>query len=99
MSNTDVPSGLSKGAAKWYRDCVKQFRMATAGELEVLAQAALSLTRIEECRAAIKRDGMFVPGSRGVVAHPAARLELQHRAQLLQAARQLGISAPIDGGG
>ncbi len=93
-STLEVPTGLSKAAAKWYRACCRDFRFTTASELEILAQAARSLTRIEECAAAIKRDGVVVRGSKGIVSHPCARLEQQHRAQFLLACRQLGISQP-----
>lgn len=92
-----APAGLSKSAAKWYRDCCQQFRFRTAGELEVLAQAAHALTRIAECQKTIKKDGAFIIGSKGLVSHPAARMEQQHRAQFLTAARQLGISHPKQG--
>jgi len=91
-----APAGLSRTAAKWYRDCVKQFRLQTAGELGCLAEAAHSLTRIEECRATLKRDGLFVHGARGLVSHPALRAEQQSRSLFLQACRQLGISSPAE---
>lgn len=89
-----VPDGLSKQAAEWYRTCCRQFVFRTAAELEVLAQAAHSLTRIEECRKAIKKNGAFIVGSKGLVSHPASRMEQQHRSQFLVATRQLGISNP-----
>lgn len=89
-----TPSGLSKHAARWYADCRKQFDFRTVGELETLAQAAHALTRIEECQRALKRDGHFINGSKGLVSHPAARLEHTHRAQFLLAAGQLGICNP-----
>lgn len=68
--------------------------MKSAGELQTLTEAAYSLDRIHEYRTAIDRDGAFIQGSRGLVAHPATRLEQQHRALFLQAIRQLGISQP-----
>ncbi len=93
------PPGLSPPAAKWFRDCVKQFRFRTAGELGVLAEAARALTRIEACAAAVKRDGLFIPGAKGLVSHPGLRAETQARAQFLAACRQLGISRPVAAGG
>lgn len=90
-----IPAGLSRRSATWYRRCVTEFRMRTAGELQTLAEAAHSLDRIEQCRAAITKDGLFIAGERGTVAHPAVREERQHRQLFLQACRQLGISQPI----
>jgi hypothetical protein len=92
---TAMIPGLSKTAGAWYRRCTVEFRLKTSGELGTLLEAARSLSRIEECQKAIKRDGLFVAGDRGIVAHPAAREERQHRALFLQAVRQLGISSPI----
>src|SRR5690606_2640332 len=91
-----VPTGLSRTAAAWYRDCVRQFEFRTAGELACLAEAARSLTRIEQCQAALKKDGLLVGGARGPATHPALRAEQQHRALFLQACRQLGISQPSE---
>lgn len=96
MAKISIPTGLSRTAAKWYRDCVAQFEFRTAGELGCLAEAARSLTRIEQCQAALKRDGLFVGGARGLVSHPALRAEQQNRALFLQACRQLGISQPSE---
>jgi hypothetical protein len=94
-----IPAGIKGAAAAWYRDCVRQYRLVTAGELGTLAEAARCLTRISECQAAIKQDGLFIAGARGTVAHPALRAEQQARGLFLQAVRQLGISAPCTEGG
>ncbi len=85
---------FAKESQEWIDRCVKEFGLSTGGELAVLHQAAHSLDRIAECREAIARDGLTVEGQRGLVAHPCSRLELQHRALVLQACRQLGISSP-----
>lgn len=90
-----APEHLSAESAKWWERCVAEFRLSTGGELACLTQAAESLDRIAECRERLKVDGLFVEGSRGLVTHPAARLEQQHRALVLQACRQLGISSPV----
>lgn len=92
-----APAGVTGAAAAWYRRVVKEFRLRTAGELGTLTEAARSLARIEQCQEALKADGLFVPGARGLVAHPALRAEQQNRALFLQACRQLGISQPLEG--
>ena len=89
------PEGLSDSAGQWYVACARQYRLRTAGELQTLAEAARSLTRIEQCQQAIAKDGLFTAGDRGLVAHPALREERQHRTLFLQAVRQLGLSQPI----
>lgn len=94
---TRAPNGLSKESAAWWREAVRQFDFRTAGELAVLTEAARSLDRIAECRDVIQREGLFINGARGLVQHPAARLEQQHRSLVLQACRQLGISSPAEG--
>lgn len=91
-----APAGLSKPSARWWLSAVRQFDLRTAGELQVLTEMARSLDRLIECREAIATDGLFVQGSRGLVTHPAARLEQQHRSLVLQGCRQLGISAPVE---
>ncbi len=93
---TKPPATLSKESGRWWMDCVNQFGLKTGGELQVLEEAAFSPDRIAQCREVIKTDGLFTDGQRGKVAHPATRLELQHRALVLQACRQLGISAPVE---
>lgn len=92
-----APAGLSKESGRWWLSAVRQFDLRSAGELAVLTEAARSMDRLIECREAIAKDGLFVEGSRGLVTHPAARLEQQHRALVLQACRQLGISSPVEG--
>ncbi len=94
---TSQPSGLSKAAARFYSDCVHQFRFRTAGELQTLEEAARALTRAAECRAVLKKEGLFTTGQKGRIAHPAARLEQQSRAQFLTACRLLGITRPVAG--
>ena len=92
---TKAPKELSKESAVWWMECVKQFALKTGGELQVLTEAAFSLDRIAQCREVLKKDGLFTEGARGLVAHPATRLEQQHRSLVLQACRQLGISSPV----
>lgn len=90
---TRAPKDLTPTTAKWWRSVVTQFDFRSAGELATLTEAARSLDRINECREVINRDGLFIEGARGLVSHPATRLELQHRAIMLQACRTLGIAA------
>ena len=92
---TKAPKELSKDSAKWWMDCTIQFGLKTGGELQVLTEAAHSLDRIAQCREVISKDGLFTDSQRGKVAHPATRLEQQHRSLVLQACRQLGISSPV----
>ena len=93
---TKPPEGLRQTSGKWWLACVEQFNLVSAGEQQVLTEAARSLDRIDQCREAIEKDGLFVEGQRGKVSHPAARLEQQHRSLVLQACRQLGISSPVE---
>ncbi len=94
--NTAAPEHLSDTARTWWERCVTEFDLETGGELAVLSEAASSLDRIAECRELLARDGLVIEGSRGLVAHPATRLEQQHRGLVLQACRQLGISSPVE---
>jgi len=90
------PKHLSKEAGSWWLRVVGEFDFKSGGELQVLTEVASSMDRISECRAIIKKEGLTVKGDRGQVIHPAARLEQQHRALILQGCRQLGISQPED---
>ncbi|PAU81063.1 hypothetical protein CK501_05735 [Halovibrio salipaludis] len=96
MSKQTAPEYLSETAQEWYERAVTEFGLETSGELAVLAEAASSMDRIAECRELIKRDGLVIEGSRGLVSHPATRMEQQHRGLVLQACRQLGISSPVE---
>ncbi len=93
---TKPPIGLSKISGRWWLTCVNEYNLRTAGELQVLSEVALSLDRIAQCGAIIKKDGLFVESQRGKVSHPGVRIELQHRAIVLQGCRQLGISSPTE---
>lgn len=93
---TKAPSGLDPKSRKWWLECARQFGLKTGGELQVLTEAAQSLDRIKQCQKTIDKDGLFTEGARGLVQHPAARLEMQHRSLVLQACRQLGISSPVE---
>lgn len=92
----EPPKYLSKESREWWARAVAEFALETTGELAVLTEAAASLDRVAECREVLKTDGLFIEGQRGKVAHPACRLEQQHRSLVLQACRQLGISAPVE---
>lgn len=89
------PKHLGKAAKTWWLRVVDEFKFESAGEIQCLTEAASSLDRIEQCREILKTEGLFVVGDRGSVTHPAARLEQSHRALVLQACRQLGISSPV----
>jgi P27 family predicted phage terminase small subunit len=89
------PKHLGRAAKTWWSRVATEFKFESAGELQCLSEAASSLDRIEQCREILKTEGLFITGDRGSVIHPAARLEQQHRALVLQACRQLGISAPV----
>ena len=95
-STQKAPQYLSRQSKTWWRRVVGEYEMKTGGELALVTEAASSLDRIAECRAVIERDGLCIEGSRGLVAHPAARLEQQHRQLVIQCCRTLGISSPVE---
>jgi hypothetical protein len=99
MTNTPkAPSGLSRGAAAWWKKVIQDFEFTHAGEVELLGQAAQCLTIVEKCDAAVKRDGMTLIGSRGIpVAHPLLREARQQRAAFAALLYRLGIHHTKEG--
>lgn len=89
-----APKQLTKESGAWWSQVAMEFDLVSGGELQVLTEAALSLDRISQCRDILDSEGLIVSGDRGKTIHPAARLEQQHRALVMQACRQLGISMP-----
>lgn len=63
------PAGLSDAASTWWQSVRDEFGIDDAAGLALLDQAALALTRAEQARAAIERDGLTVTDRFGCVKH------------------------------
>ncbi len=65
-------------------------------EAAILAAACEAADRVAEARAAIERDGAYVPGRYGVRAHPAIGVERDARAALVRTLAALGVERPAE---
>lgn len=63
------PASVSDAAAAWWRSVREEYGIDDAAGLALLEQAALALTRAEQARAAIDRDGLTVTDRFGCVKH------------------------------
>jgi hypothetical protein len=92
-----MPTGLAAaGRGLWSRLQVG-YGVADPAGLAILEQAARALDRVEECRAAIAKDGVTVRDRWDQVKpHPLLAAERDARAAVLAAIRQLGAEIPED---
>lgn len=95
MSNRTAPKppdDLDERGAAFWREVTGAYALR-ADELELLAEAARCLDRLDELREAVEADGLTVTGRRGDVAlHPAAKEERQVRLLLRLLLSQLGLT-------
>lgn len=87
------PVGLSERAAGWWRVCVAEFDLSDA-EVELLGEAAWTITEIDGLRRVLERDGLSVLGSTGQPrVHPAVNEIRQHRMALARLVKAIDLPA------
>jgi P27 family predicted phage terminase small subunit len=93
------PAGLSKGARQFWEDICELFALEPH-DMERLRVACHAMTRAEQARTAIQRDGVAVEDRFGCLrAHPAAAVERDSCKLFLQAVRQMGVDIESAAGG
>ena len=86
------PDHLSADARAFYSGLAAEYSINDAGGLALLQAASEAYMRAGEARAIIERDGPLVTDRHGqLVQHPAVRMELAARAQMLTALKQLRL--------
>ena len=91
------PAYLGKAGRTWFRKVIADYQFDTAPEIELLVQAAATLDRIEQCREAIKQDGMTAPtAGGGCKPHPCLNAERDNRTLFARLNRELRLNQPVD---
>lgn len=67
----------------------------TAADVPMFGVLCTALARYREAAALIARDGVLIPGARGVVKHPAAQLARDAAQQALALSARFGLT-PVD---
>jgi hypothetical protein len=76
---------------------MEDFTGWAAPDLELLVRAAQVTDRIEEARAAIASDGLFVEGARGgTVRHPGVLVEQAALSELRALLKALALDLEVD---
>ena len=96
VSNTpstlpEPPRKLGKVGFSLWQDVQREYHIADAGGIELLAQACAALDRAESLREQIDRDGEIVRTKTGLKDHPGLKHELANRAFLTRAIARLGL--------
>jgi phage terminase small subunit len=87
-----APSHLSRPAKRWFLTLQREYGVTDAAGLAVLVVASEAFDRARGARELIAKDGAVVRDRfRQYVPHPAVRIEMAARAQVLQAIKQLGF--------
>lgn len=80
-------------ANRFFESTVENFELEDH-HLELLRQAAYSLDRIEQARAQIDKDGLYIPDRYGGrKPHPAAKDERDHRLLFSKLLRELNLDS------
>ena len=80
----------ARGRALW-RGVHRDYVLDTAHDRQRLLVACEASDRIDEARARIDQDGVFVTSPQGLKSHPGIKLEQDNRIILLRALRELGV--------
>jgi hypothetical protein len=91
-SGVEPPRKLGEHGMALWNSVQSEYRIDDCGGIELLAQAAAAVDRIEALAAAINRDGETVRTKTGVRAHPALRDELAGRAFVCRTLDRLGVT-------
>jgi len=82
---------LTGAALELYNDVCKRWELDTVN-LRLLRNACESLQAAIKAAAIVEREGMTMPTNHGVVRHPAAQLERDHRSACNQALQRLTLN-------
>jgi hypothetical protein len=88
---------VGKAGRRFFDDVMEDFTGWAAPDLELLVRAAQVTDRIEEARAAIASDGLFVEGARGgTVRHPGVLVEQAALSELRALLKALALDLEVD---
>jgi hypothetical protein len=93
LAGAGPPRALGRAGQALWTSVQREFAIADAGRIELLAQACQAADRAEELAAAIAEDGLMVNTKAGRTLNPAVRAELAERAFICRTLGRLGVTA------
>jgi hypothetical protein len=90
------PRPLGEHGAKLWHAVQREYKIADCGGIELLAQIAGAVDRLESIAARIADDGPVIRGRSGPRAHPLLREETALRGFVCRALQRLGVAVPVD---
>jgi P27 family predicted phage terminase small subunit len=88
----EPPRPLEEYGRKLWDRIQREYRIADAGGQEILCQACQALDRAENLADVIKTEGPMLQTRNTRRTHPAVREELQARAFVVRALKELGLA-------
>jgi len=93
MKNRRAPKHLNQTGCTFWRSVLREYEFDKTHDYELLDQACECLDRIEQCRQAIKDDGLFQKDRYDrPVEHDAAKTERAQKKLFLSIIRELGLT-------
>ena len=88
-----IPKNLKTEGRKFWRAVIGEYEFTKTHDLELLAQAAECVDRMQDCREAIVTDGIFQRNRYGKTEeHPALKVEKDQKRLFLSIVRELGLT-------
>jgi hypothetical protein len=88
----EPPRPLGEHGRRLWDRVQAEFGITDIGGIELLAQVAGAVDRLEELAAAIAIDGVVIRGQQGAKANPLLRDEIQCRAFVVRTLKALGVT-------
>ena len=88
-----VPKNLNETGCQFWKAVLKEYEFEKTHDYELLTQACGCLDRIEQCREAIEKDGLFQKDRYGrPIEHDACKVERSQKKLFLSIIRELGLT-------
>jgi P27 family predicted phage terminase small subunit len=90
------PAYLAEPTRRWWRGLAAEFAFE-AQDFRLLEIAALSWDRLQQAREVIAREGITLATTKGVVPHPATKIENDSMIRFMRALRELALDVEPPG--
>lgn len=88
-----APKNLKESGRKFWNSVLSEYEFEKSHDYELLAQTCECLDRIDQCRKAVDRDGLFQNDRYGrPVEHDALKVERAQKKLFLSIIRELGLT-------
>src|SRR5262245_45408393 len=92
VSYSDPPRNLGAAGTQLWRSIQSEYDIHDAAGIEMLAQACQALTRAENLRAVVDKEGPVIKSGGVVKQHPALVAEMSCRTFVVRTLKQLGLN-------